>query len=649
MKKMHLLLLPFVFFNVIGILQLNAQKNKAIIDSLEQQAAIQKDSFFVQTLNELTWQYRLVNSDKAIEYGNRAIESGKKIKYEKGIAQAYNDLGIIYFDRENYDTALMLYNNSLKIRERLKDEKGIAKLYNKIGVAYQKQGLFDKALEYQFKALALFEKTADKIGISYSLNNIGIINQNLGLYDKAIEYQERSIRIKEEIGDKYGLSGSYVNIGNNYLNLKQYAKAEAYYQKAITIDRIIGDKEYLSNALNNLGNLYLLTNKLDEAIPVIVESYQLRDSLHDTKGMVSCLNNLADVYVQKKIYDTAEDKLNKALAMGLHAVNCRPEVNKIYLTLAKLFEAKGENAKALAMFKLYSSTKDSLFTNELSTRFAELETRYKTLEKEKTIQQQQFDLKRKNYWIISIGLLLLFGVLLGYSWYRRYKLRQEKKIQTEIIKQQDISTRAVLEAEENERKRIAADLHDGVGQMMSAAKMNLSSFESDLNFTTDQQKNAYEKVIALVDESCKEIRSISHQMMPNALLKSGLSSAIKEFIDKIDSTIIKINLHTEGLNERLDSNVETVCYRVIQECVNNVIKHSGANTLDISLIKDADGISATIEDNGKGFNTNGLEKYEGIGLKNIRSRIQYLKGTVDFDSAPGKGTLVAIHVPLTWQ
>lgn len=134
--------------------------------------------------------------------------------------------------------------------------------------------------------------------------------------------------------------------------------------------------------------------------------------------------------------------------------------------------------------------------------------------------------------------------------------------------------------------------------------------------------------------------------MPNALLKAGLASAIKEFIDKIDSRLLKINLHTEGLNERLESNVETVLYRVIQECVNNVIKHSGASTLDISLIKDSDGISATIEDNGKGFNTKSKEKFEGIGLKNITSRVEFLKGTIDFDSSPGNGTLVAIHVPV---
>jgi two-component system, NarL family, sensor kinase len=150
----------------------------------------------------------------------------------------------------------------------------------------------------------------------------------------------------------------------------------------------------------------------------------------------------------------------------------------------------------------------------------------------------------------------------------------------------------------------------------------------------------------LVDESCKEVRSVSHQMMPNALLKSGLASAIREFIDKIDNRILKINLYTEGLDERLEENTETVLYRVIQECVNNVIKHAGANQLDISLLKDPDGISATIEDNGKGFNTTNQQKFDGIGLKNIKSRVEFLKGTVDFDSSEGNGTLVAIHIPI---
>ena len=161
----------------------------------------------------------------------------------------------------------------------------------------------------------------------------------------------------------------------------------------------------------------------------------------------------------------------------------------------------------------------------------------------------------------------------------------------------------------------------------------------------NSKKKSFNKVVSLIDESCKEVRSVSHNMMPNALLKSGLASAVREFIHQIDTRVLKVNLYAEGLNERIDANIETVLYRVIQECVNNVIKHADANQLDISLIKDNDGIAATIEDNGKGFNSKDKTNFGGLGLKNIETRILFLKGTVEWDSQIGKGTLIAIHVP----
>lgn len=621
-------------------------KNQRMLDSMEKLLPVQKDSVLVRTLNELTWQYRMVDREKAIAYGNRAIAMGQQVNYPVGIAQAYNDLGIIFFDKENYDTAIALYGKAMEIRKKMGDNLGIARLYNKIGIIYQKQAIFDKALENQFAALQLFKQLKNDIGISYSLNNIGIVNQNLGHYAEAANYQLQSIAIKEKIGDRLGLAGSYVNVGNCYHLDGKSDTAIIYFKKAVAMMRAEGDKEYLANALNNMGTSFIELKQYDSALVVVKESFGLREALQDSKGMASCLNNLADAYIYKKQYDSAEAALQKGITITENAVNCRSERNMLYKTYSKLHETKGDLAQALAMHKLYADGKDSLFNDKVSESFAALETKYKTLEKEKKIQEQDFALAKKNYWIAGAVGLLLLASLLGYSYYRRFKLKKEKQMQQAIMKQQDLATKAVIEAEENERKRIAGDLHDGVGQMMSAAKMNLSAFEDRIQFATTEDKLGYEKLIALVDESCKEVRAVSHNMMPNALLKAGLASAVKEFIDKIDSRVLKVNLYSEGLNERLDGNVETVLYRVIQECVNNVIKHSGANQLEISLVKDADGIAVTIEDNGKGFDTTQKSKFEGIGLKNIKTRIEYLKGTVDFDSSPGQGTLVAIHVPV---
>jgi signal transduction histidine kinase len=629
-----------------------AQTNK-VIDSIEKVTPQQKDTLLVKSYNELTWQYRNVNKDKAIEYGNKAIELGTQIGFKKGIAQAYNDLGIIYYDKQDFTKAIQYYNTAYTIRAAMKDDKGIAALFNKIGIVYQKEAKFDSALLYAQKALTLYEQLNDKVGISYSLNNIGIVNQNMGNLDEALKYQEQSIVIKEEIHDQLGLSGSYVNVGNIYLLKKDIPKAKEYFEKAEAICRKIGNLEYLSNTVNNLSSLYQKIGDYQKALALAQESFEIRTKLGDTKGQVSCLVNIGTVLTDMRQYKGAEDKYLLGLKLADTLQSCLSEKAKLYNSLAQLYQTTGEYKKSAEMARFAIQYNDSIYTSDLNKQFSEMQTKYQSAKKDEQIEQQKneitvrkYELIKKQYWFYGSLAIFLFLALLGYSYYRRTKLKQEKKLQEEVMKQQDLATKGILNAEENERKRIAAELHDGVGQMVSAAKMNLSAFEHEYIFKDDAQKSAFEKVIALIDESCTEIRSVSHQMMPNALLKSGLASAIKEFIDKIDARVVKINLYAEGLDERLDNNIETVLYRVIQECVNNVIKHSGANQLDISLIKDVDGIAATIEDNGRGFDTKDKQKFDGIGMKNIISRIDYLKGTVDFDSSPGRGTLVAIHVPL---
>jgi signal transduction histidine kinase/tetratricopeptide (TPR) repeat protein len=691
------------------------QRVKPLIDSLERIVPIQKDSALVDVYSELAWQYRAVDRNKAINYGQKAINISRKIKYQRGLAQAYNDMGILYFDSEKYDSSIALYKEGLKIREQLNDVLGRAKLYNKIGIVYQRQGNFSMALENQLKALELFEKTGDNIGISYSLNNIGILNHNMSRYDEALDYHKRSVAIKQKINDKNGLIQSYVNLGNIYKVLSRNNEAEEYYNNALDMARVMENKEYISNVQNNLGELYIRKKDYNSAIQAISESYAIRKDLGDTKGTVSCLNHLALLYIDLGKTDTAKVLLAKAEELGLNGVNTKPELMSIYQTYSKLYETTGDIHNSLDRYKHYVAVKDTIYTQEIADKFAELETKYHTLEKDKRIQQQQLELKqnlyeltqqklqlseadlkiagneleikkqrekilaqeletarkenalqalyrenrikelelknqtlvlnRRNITLFTVLALTCMGALLAYSSYRRYKLAQEAILQATIIHQQELATKAVLETEENERKRIAGDLHDTVGQMMSAAKVNLSMLESEIPFSNNEQRNAYHRVLALVDESCKEVRTVSHNIMPNALLKSGLANGIRDFVNYIDSRVLKIDLYMDGLSERLDANVEAVLYRVVQECVNNVIKHAKANKLDICVIKDQDGISITLEDNGVGFDTSKVSKHEGIGLKNIITRINYLKGTIEWNSEPGKGTLVAIHVP----
>jgi len=244
-----------------------------------------------------------------------------------------------------------------------------------------------------------------------------------------------------------------------------------------------------------------------------------------------------------------------------------------------------------------------------------------------------------------ICCILIVVTAVGVLYYHFYRLKQQTLIQADIIRQQELATKRIIAAEENERRRIAADLQDGVGQLLSTTRMNLDTLLGRLMTNSPDNSDLATKTMAMIDEGCKEVRAIAHQMMPGVLLKTGLVAALRDFVNKLESPKLRITLETSGWDNRINNNIEIVLYRIIQETVNNVIKHAAASQLDIQLTIEDDEVSATIEDNGKGFNT-ANDKFDGIGLKNIITRVEYLKGTVDISSLPGKGTVVAILIPL---
>lgn len=354
------------------------------------------------------------------------------------------------------------------------------------------------------------------------------------------------------------------------------------------------------------------------------------------------------VLVAQKQYAAALPYFFRSAELA-QAAGFRQGAQETYKQLASTYQLLGKDKEALGMLEHSMRIKDSLINTASENRIAELQAYYETEKQKQTIALQQTAISRKNYIIIATSLALLLLLVTGYSVYRLYRRRQKAALQRTLLEQQELAMKAVMEAEEKERQRIARDLHDGIGQMMSAAKMNLSALESQLNIPEASQQASLTTVMNLVDDSCRELRHVSHNMMPHVLIKNNLALALGDFTGKLDKKDLTINLYTEGLEQRLDPATETVFYRVVQECVNNVLKHAHATRLDLSVIRDHESLSATIEDNGRGFDPGDPKTAGGIGLSNIRSRIAYLKGTVDIDSSPGRGTLIAIHIPLTNQ
>jgi two-component system, NarL family, sensor kinase len=637
----------FTFFQAFFFTAIFAQDTGKIATINAKLNKEKTDTAKVMLLNDLFVQYREFDSSKAMEYADKAIELSKKSGFKKGESLLLLNKGVFLNLNGENDEAEKLIKQSLEIRTGINDYAGQGYSLRSLGNIEYDRNDYAKALEFYLSAAPKFEKANDRKGLSGDYIWIGnVFNEGLHQFDKAAEYFNKSLVLAVQLKDSSLISYNYNNLGQAYYFAKNYSEALRYYELSKNIKESLQDERGLGNAFGNISNVFFERQQYDSALFYNTKAFNIRQKQNDKKGMATSYANVANIYLKLKNYPAAFENYKNAIALGTE-IDFKEPIIESYNGLSNYYEVTGNATEALNYYKKYKVENDSIFNSDISNQLSTLQTKYETTKKQQVIESQQFELTKKQYWLYgSIGFALLL-LLLGYSFYRRYKLKQEKRLQLEVMKQQDLATKAIISAEENERKRIAGELHDGVGQMMSAAKMNLSAIENEIVFKDEAQKINFDKVIGMIDESCNEVRSVSHQMMPNALLKSGLATAVKEFIDKIDSRIIKINLYAEGLNERLDTDVETVLYRVIQECVNNVIKHSGANNLDISLIKDADGISATVEDNGRGFDAADKQKFEGIGLKNISSRVMFLKGTVEFDSSPGKGTLVAIHVPIT--
>lgn len=644
MKK--LLLMLFLCYGHMAYCQ-----DKAFEDSLVRDLAAQAtDTGKIKTLSELAFFYAANNAPLSLKYAQQEKELAGRVNIPLFSANAFNDLAIAQYYTGQYGEALQNNKAALALRERSGDKAKIISSLNKIALIYQDLGNYDTAAKYQFKILKLANELKEETFAGITYNNLAFLYDKLKRYDESKKMADVALNIALKNDDKPQMARSYGNMALAYEHLKMFDSAVIAYQTSIKWLKEANDLNGLATAYNDLGVTYRSVNNDAAALECYQKAYSISGETGNVSDRAFYASSIGSILVSMNRPAEAFPYLKGALAVAVPDNNLEI-LRTAYISLSNYYFLQSKPDSAFHYQQLYKDVIDSLYSATSSRQILDLQAGYET---EKKVQQisllnkeniiQKLSLSRNRILLgITIGIILA-GFGFGFLMYNRNKLKQNARLQEEVMRQQEIATEAVIEAEENERKRIARDLHDGVGQMMSAAKMNLSLLEENIRMTNDE-KAAFDKAVLLVDESCKEVRSVSHNMMPNALIKSGLASAVRTFIDQIESPALKVQLYTEGLNESLNKNTETVLYRVLQECVNNVIKHAKASNLDIAIIKDNSGINATIEDNGRGFDTSDKSKFSGIGLDNMQKRISFLKGTIEWQSSPGAGTLVAIHVP----
>lgn len=611
---------------------------------------IKNKALMASALNIKASIYALKNDfSNATKFYLDAADLFEKVNQPYSTAMMYNNIGLMYNNTNNKKAALQYLQKGLKFCELNKLEKPKALIHINLANLFITEGNLDLALENALKADALCLKLNMKIEQAVNANLIGAVYFYQNNFNKALEFYRLSYQLSLDTKDEHSQNIALNNIGEvlalqknpetiatlqspekYFGNIKDYVSLQQTYTYYTTYYRNIKDAE---NTIKFLDKLRNVDSKLNDSLQrKSIVFYQTKYETQQKENKIQLLSK-SDSIKNLKIF-SQELAINKNILQLVR--------QKLALSGAQL-----QMVEDSLQISIQSKT---ILKNQLET--AQKQEKINVLSKEALAQElalkeKEIAITQKNYAIASILGLSAILFLIGFGIYRKKQSDQKAFLVAQQNKQRELLTKAVIEAEESERKRIASDLHDGVGQLFSAVKMNLNGLLDRIEINKEEDKFLAEKTMALVDESCKEVRVISHKMMPNFLLKSGISSDIKSFIEKIDETALKIVFESNGFKEQLEFNEEIILYRVIQELINNVIKHAKANELKIVLQKNKQFIEVKIADNGIGFDYENAISKGGLGLKNILVRIEYLKGSVQFLTLNPHGTEVVIQVPIT--
>ena len=587
--------------------------------------------------------YGYTNIDSEL-YFTKLIQQNLQNAPSEFSAMAEIGMGIYYHSRSEYPQSLESYKKAESYLVNSKADTLLVRAYIGIGNNYKNIGEYSLSLEFLFKALSLAEKINHTEFITIIHGHLAQVYQFKNEIDNAKSHLRQTFGIlKDDRATPAYLIASHI-MANIYGEAGMFDSALAIDNEGIQLSDSIHSNSLKSPFYDNKANCFMYSNRFDSAYFYLLKCIAIDSSRNERKQMSDSYVNLGYLAFSQGNYTKAEERLFRALKLS-NEVGYKGAKVGVWEILANIYKAQGNLSAALSAKDSLIAIKDTLVNIKTQSRLAELRTIYETEKKERQLREKEIIINKRNYTIVGISIFLVLGGLLSFSMVRRYRLQKENEVKELILLQQANAAKAIITTEDKERRRIAAELHDGVGQLMTAAWLNLQALKHEPLLYNAQQSDLLEKSMNLVHESCKEVRQVSHNMMPNALIKNGLENAIRVFLHQINSKHISINLHTEGLQLPINSSAEAVLYRVIQECVNNTIKHAKATQLDISINHDEKGIDVLIEDNGIGFNTAESNSKDGIGLENVKSRILYLKGKVEWDTAPGKGTLVIINIP----
>ena len=540
-----------------------------------------------------------------------------KDPYYEGLYSYYQ--GVIYVKQDNYDKAFEIL---LRAKEKFVQ---VDSLKEKANTNYQIFELLisQKSLQvnkepFLNEFIAYTKSSGSPLSLARAYSKIaGLetdLNASIGNYKKALKELHK-------IHDTLRINLIEMNMGVAYSHVPIKSDSAFYYFNKTLPYFIENNLEtYVSNNYNNQAIAYEYIGQNNKAIQFYEMANTLTLDQYDANTRTIYYQNQLETYYKSGDFKNA------------------------FLTADKLLKLN-----------------DSLDNESQNNAIIEAENQYRASEKEKQnlilkIEIEKKELQQRNLWI-GVGVFLFFGSLIGFLFYKNTKRKQliaeqEREIEIQktekVMREQEMNTiNAMIEGQEKERQALASDLHDSVGAILSAARLQFEHLQKHKG-SLENENELFSKIGDLLNDAYQEVRSIAHVKNHGVMAKNGLLPAIRKLAKSASLTNqLTIEVQDFGLTERIDNSLEITIFRIIQELVANIIKHAHATEANISITQLDKKINIIIEDNGRGFNArNVLLKDNGMGLKSIEKRVEYLEGIMDVDTTFGKGTNIIIDIPV---
>ncbi|MEQ6167029.1 sensor histidine kinase [Ekhidna sp. MALMAid0563] len=459
-----------------------------------------------------------------------------------------------------------------------------------------------------------------------------------------INYYRRGLQIAKTNNREDKAATAFYGLGAAFQQMEQYDSSYYYYRKAIGFYKKSKSQITLSYLFSNLSLLFFHTNQLDSMEHYSKAALDIQTKIGDKYGSGASYSNLGLIAREKRDYASAIQYYRKSIS-DYAEMNFTKGYSESLRYLAITFYMLNHSDSAARYFYMYDSIGHDILHEDYQDKILELETKFKTaeVERDNAIKQAEIEENKRQLLILyTFTFFLITTSILSYILFnqrrKRLKLASEKNIQNLLVEQEMKATNALLEGQDKERKRIAAELHDNLGSILVTLNMYADALQTKQPKEMPAIANKIAEVAQLANE---ESRKISHSLDSGMLKHFGLEAAINQLTEAV-ATARNISFNLSMHTDRISSDAALEVYRIIQELVNNTLKHAHCNRVNLELTQVGKALTLIYEDNGVGFNR--AEIKSGIGLKNIENRVQKLDGELTVDSSKGKGSTFIIEI-----